>query len=174
LPHFLAELVFPLLKLRHSQFPPLTDNYPSQEWLFLWYTYGTDSCWVERKTDIERSCGSMYPLYCIRAPPCGHSTKLVTVLNITNVLNVATWRKTFPISTKTHKYFPLLHLKIALYSNVTRPCFFTHTLLYFSMLYRAKAVLTVLGMKKLNIFWGHLSWCTSLQYLGLGQKCRLQ
>jgi hypothetical protein len=30
--YFLAELdVFPLLKLRHSRFPPLADNYPSEQ-----------------------------------------------------------------------------------------------------------------------------------------------
>jgi hypothetical protein len=30
--YFLAELdVFPLLKLRHSRFPPLVGNYPSQQ-----------------------------------------------------------------------------------------------------------------------------------------------
>jgi hypothetical protein len=34
LPNFLIELgVFPLLKLRHSQYPLLADNYPSQQWL---------------------------------------------------------------------------------------------------------------------------------------------
>lgn len=50
--------------------------------------------------------------------------------------------------TKTTKYFPLLYLKIALYTNVTRLCYFIHTLLYFSILHRAEATFTALGMTK--------------------------
>jgi hypothetical protein len=63
--YFLAELdVFQLLKLRHSRFPPLADNYPSEQWLSLWIhrTYATASCWDKSRKDKAPSRGSTYPL----------------------------------------------------------------------------------------------------------------
>jgi hypothetical protein len=82
----LAELdICPLLKLCHSQFLPLTGNYPSQQWISSEYTacmHTTTSCWDERRTDIAPSPGSTYPLQCITTPLCSQSTKLLTVLHI--------------------------------------------------------------------------------------------
>jgi hypothetical protein len=62
---FLAELDFCLLlKLQHSRFPLLTDNYPSQWWLSFWIhrMHTTASCWDERRRDTTSSHGSTYPL----------------------------------------------------------------------------------------------------------------
>jgi hypothetical protein len=80
---FLAELdVFPLLKLRHSRFPLLPDSYPSQRWFYFWMhcTHAAASCWDERRMYTAPSRGSTYPLYCITAPLCSQSVKLLTVL----------------------------------------------------------------------------------------------
>jgi hypothetical protein len=60
----LAELDVCLLKLWHSRFLLLTDNYPSQQWLSFWIhrMHAAASWWGKRRTDMAPSLGSMYPI----------------------------------------------------------------------------------------------------------------
>jgi hypothetical protein len=77
---FLAERdIFPLLKLWHSQFPQLTNHYPSQQWLsFCIHRFHTAAaCWDERRRNMAPSRGPTNLLYHITVPLCSQITKLL-------------------------------------------------------------------------------------------------